>query len=206
MIIKVCGLRDVSNIREVVDLGVDMIGLNFYKPSPRYVDMESDSIGALAEVKVSKVGVFVNEEADEVLRLVSEYGLNYVQLHGNESQFEVEQLSKYVDVIRVIGVETEQDLQKASENVGEKYVLFDKKSPLYGGTGIKFDWELLNFYLGEVPFLLAGGIGPNEITSLQTIENKLFAGVDLNSKFEIEPANKDIDLLQVFIKQLKLER
>ncbi len=206
MIIKVCGLRDVANIHEVVDLGVDMIGLNFYKPSPRYVVLDSDSIGALVDVKVSKVGVFVNEEIEEVLRLVAEYGLDFVQLHGNESQSEVEQLSKHVDVIRVIGVETEEDLLKAYENVGEKYVLFDKKSPLYGGTGIKFDWELLNFYQGEVPFLLAGGIGPNDITSLQAIENKLFAGVDLNSKFEIEPANKDIDLLQVFIKQLKLER
>lgn len=206
MIIKVCGLRDVANIREVVDLGVDMIGLNFYKPSPRYVELDSDSIGALADVKVSKVGVFVNEEVEEVLKLTSMYGLDFVQLHGNESQSEVEQLSKHVDVIRVIGVETEEDLSNASENGGEKYVLFDKKSPLFGGTGIKFDWELLNFYQGKVPFLLAGGIGPNDIASLQTIENKLFAGVDLNSKFEIEPANKDIDLLEAFIKQLKLER
>ncbi|MBK8387772.1 MAG: phosphoribosylanthranilate isomerase [Saprospiraceae bacterium] len=134
------------------------------------------------------------------------FGLDYIQLHGHENDAFIEECLNVGKVIQVIGVNGPEDLEDLVINEEVSYLLFDKKSPLYGGTGIKFDWNWLERYKGQKPFLLAGGIGPEDIDSIQNIDHELFIGLDLNSKFESEPGIKDIELLDPFLKKLFKEQ
>ncbi|HOY12729.1 MAG TPA: phosphoribosylanthranilate isomerase [Saprospiraceae bacterium] len=206
MEIKVCGLKVEDNIRQVIDLGVDYIGLNFYKPSPRYVEPDVTFAAFIKTLTVQKVGVFVNESIQTIKEISQLFGLDYIQLHGHENDAFIEECLTVGKVIQVVGVNGPEDLEDLKINEGVSYLLFDKKSPLYGGTGIKFDWNWLELYNGQKPFLLAGGIGPDDIDSIQNIDHELFIGLDLNSKFESEPGIKDVQLLDPFLKKLFKEQ
>ncbi len=206
MEIKVCGLKEKENIRQVIGLGVDYIGLNFYRPSPRYVEPGEAFAEFIKTMHVQKVGVFVNESIQTIKDISQLFGLDYIQLHGHENDAFIEECLTVGKVIQVIGVNGPEDLEDLEINEGVSYLLFDKKSPLYGGTGIKFDWNWLDRYHGQKPFLLAGGIGPDDIDSIQNIDHELFIGLDLNSKFESEPGIKDIELLDPFLKKLFKEQ
>ncbi len=206
MEIKVCGLKEKENISQVIDLGVDYIGLNFYRPSPRYVKPEESFGDFIKQLNLKKVGVFVNESIQTIKDISQLFGLDYIQLHGHENDAFIEECLTVGKVIQVIGVNGPEDLEDLVINEEVSYLLFDKKSPLYGGTGIKFDWNWLERYKGQKPFLLAGGIGPEDIDSIQSIDHELFMGLDLNSKFESEPGIKNIELLDPFLKKLFKEQ
>jgi len=201
MIVKVCGLRTENNLSKVTD-SLDMIGLNFYMPSIRCVALEADAYNILPAT-VKRVGVFVNESQESILSKVADYGLDYVQLHGDESlEFERE-IAQHAKIIKVFRIKSANDLANIPDHNYAEYYLFDTYTENFGGSGKQFDWSLLNNYTGDIPFLLSGGIGPEDTESISSINHPMFRGVDINSKFESEPAVKDMKMIDRFIEVIK---
>jgi phosphoribosylanthranilate isomerase len=210
--IKVCGMRDPTNIEAISALPIHFMGFIFYEKSPRYV-AHSDDISACAD-DLTKVGVFVNAEIGYILHKIDKYDLDAVQLHGNETPQYIEDLSNEmwsklrfvansdIEIIKAFPVDSDFDFEtvKPYEDA-VKYFLFDTKTPQHGGAGIKFDWSILEKYNSEIPFLLAGGISENDVEEISKIaaQNPMLYGLDLNSKFEIEPALKDVEKLKSFL-------
>ena len=209
MLVKICGLRDPENIRQVAAIpGVDLVGLIFYPPSPRYVDSEETAkvVSALTTVKVA--GVFVNETPEEVVRKAAQYHLGFIQLHGSEAPEYLSALRTLlpagIKLIKAFSIQTEADLlQTSGYETHCEYLLFDTPTSGYGGSGRSFDWNILQYYTGSTPFLLSGGIGPDSLTTLHHFHHRLWAGIDLNSRFESVPAVKDTELLSGFIQNIK---
>ena len=243
MVIKVCGMRDARNIREVSQLGVDMIGMIFYPKSPRYVEMQSSHAGIIPDYakedigasdssgcssgcssgsssesvstsskSPARVGVFVDDMVQNIVTRVVNYHLDYVQLHGNEPREMCENLRSTLDpdirpgikIIKAISVSDASDIQKYKEYVGAvDLFLFDTKCKTVGGSGQQFDWQVLEQYDGEVPFLLSGGIGPEDASRLHAFHHPKCIGIDLNSRFEIEPGVKDVEKLKGFLNEIQ---
>lgn len=243
MQVKVCGMRDADNIREVSQLGVDMIGFIFYPKSPRYVQMISSKAGiipdyseerikkniakeasggeavpvssessATSEKLPARVGVFVDDMPQNIVTRVYNYNLDYIQLHGNEPRETIENLRLTIEpdihpgikIIKAISVSTAEDIQKYKEYVGAvDLFLFDTKCKTVGGSGEQFDWQVLEHYDGDTPFLLSGGIGPDDAERVKSFQHPKCIGIDLNSKFEIEPALKDVEKLRKFLLKVK---
>ena len=198
-------MREPKNIEQVAQLGVDMMGFIFYPKSPRYVSYvlaRSD-----ADRKVCRVGVFVNDSIPEILDKIHSFSLNAVQMHGNESREFCEQLREAngdIKIIKAISVSNAGDIQKYKEYVGAvDYFLFDTKCKTVGGSGQQFDWQVLDEYDGDVPFLLSGGIGPEDAFRIRTFHHSQCVGIDLNSRFEIEPGVKDVEKLNKFLNEIK---
>lgn len=202
MKVKICGLRVPENIQEVSSIKVDFIGLNFYHKSKRLID-HRQAFRLSTFNKIPKVGVFVNARLRYLLDMVKVYGLSYVQLHGDESPEYVSKASQEVKVIKVFPIESKDDFKKISEYQNCDYFLFDTKSEMKGGTGIKFDWKLLLNYTGTTPFFLAGGISMSDLKEIQNINHPKLYGLDLNSQFETEPGMKNAKLIQEFISLLR---
>jgi phosphoribosylanthranilate isomerase len=205
MQIKVCGIVDEIFIQHLNEIDIQMIGFIFYPDSKRFVDrkLKKDLIATIPRT-IQKVGVFVNEDLLKIIEYASYYQLNYIQFHGNESVKVCSILKKYFKVIKAFGINDEFDFStlKDYEEVCD-YFLFDTKTSNYGGSGIKFQWEILNNYKGEIPFLLSGGIQPNDVEAINKINHPQFAGIDINSGFEIKPGIKDIQKIKTFIKEIK---
>ena len=208
MYIKVCGMRDAQNIRDVEALGVDILGFIFWPGSKRYVSARPDYL----PVNAQRAGVFVNASPDEVVQKVKEYGLHYVQLHGDEDLSYVTNLQKLLSasvdnmprIVRAIQVASRSKVLKAMMWDGfVDGILFEAPTTGYGGSGISFDWSLLSSYRGNTPFFITGGIGPQSLEALLEFEHPQWIGVDLNSRFESSPAFKDIALLRPFVEALK---
>jgi phosphoribosylanthranilate isomerase len=204
MIVKVCGLKDCEITDQLIESNlVDMVGFNFYPISQRYIDPKR--IANHNYENILKVGVFVGEDINLVEDISNLLQLNYVQLHNDEDQIYIDQCLSFTKVIKAIGIESVEDIRKANEFENCSYLLFDKKSKEHGGTGQKFDWSLLKHYTGNIPFLLAGGIGPEDVENIKNIDHLKFAGIDINSRFEISPAVKDVKLIKSFLKNLENE-
>ena len=201
MKIKVCGLRDISNINALNEVEIHFVGLNFYHKSKRQID-HTLACTLSNYRRYPKVGVFVNARERYLLDMVKIYGLEYVQLHGDESPEYVETIKKEVKVIKVFSIQEKKDFAKIEAYHDCYYFLFDTKTPEYGGSGMKFDWALLENYSGKTKFFLAGGIGPDDIIAIKKINHPAFHGVDINSAFEIEPGLKDIDRIITFLNNL----
>ena len=196
---KVCGLRD--NIDEVVALQPDFIGFIFYKKSPRFVS-ENFKMPVIESPNIDKVGVFVNESMDFVNNTKIKYRLEYVQLHGKESpEFCEKLMKKGVKIIKAFQVDEsfDFDLLKAYESVTD-FFLFDTKTKQYGGSGVSFDWRVLDNYCMEKKFLLSGGLALENLCNLIKVDLSKIYAIDVNSKFEISPGLKNIDML----KELKI--
>jgi len=201
-LIKVCGMRDTQNIYNLIDLGVDYMGMIFYAKSPRYIE----SLPEIHNYKnVKKVGVFVNANETEIMDKVREFDLQVVQLHGQEEVNICKNL-KYqgLEVFKAFGISDDFDFVnvKSFEDYCDMFI-FDTKTKVHGGSGKKYNWSKLDEYKGDTPFLLSGGIGPNDIDEVLKINHQNYAGVDLNSGFELGPALKNIDLLNDFIQVYK---
>jgi phosphoribosylanthranilate isomerase len=198
-LIKVCGMTDGDNIREIESLGVDMIGLIFYQRSPRYVSAKPSYLPSQAK----RVGVFVNVSSDEILSKVDEFCLDYVQLHGDETPSFCESLGLGKErIIKAFHISSSSDLVACEKYSGYSGLfLFDTKSPLSGGSGQRFDWNILASYTIGVPFLLSGGIGPDFTTELSLFKHPMLEGYDLNSRFEVGPGLKNVKLIEKFLKE-----
>lgn len=204
MWIKVCGLKDAANVSLVAGLGPDMMGFIFYAASPRYAGgLDPDVVRALPW-NIRRVGVFVDAGLPEILLMAKKYGLDTIQLHGDESLDQCVALrGEGYSVVKAIGVAGLSDISQAERYRGVcDAVLFDRKSLSRGGTGEKFDWGLLVSYDGA-PFLLSGGIGPQDGEAVSAFRHPGFLGVDLNSRFETEPGMKNIGALRTFIEAMR---
>ena len=224
MKVKVCGLREPENIRDVEALGVDMVGFIFWKDSPRYVSMISANAGIIPDYawdltprtshlapRTSNVGVFVDDMPQNIVTRVYNYKLDWVQLHGSESPVMIDNLKRTlipdikpdIKIIKAISINCKEDVEKWRQYQGHvDMLLFDTKCRTVGGSGEHFDWSVLNSYDGDIPFLLSGGIGPDDADRVKAFHHPQFAGIDLNSRFETSPGVKDINLLKEFLKKL----
>lgn len=202
MLVKVCGLRD--NINEVLALNPDFAGLIFYPKSPRYVAKSQDVDLKQKLNGINKVGVFVNEDYNTIVTLIDEYNLDYVQLHGNESIDFCKQMRKIIPVIKAFGVSSAVDVESVNQYAEYvDYLLLDTKTASYGGSGIKFDWNILSTVKIGQKFLLSGGISLVDIPTIKNLNINNLVGVDLNSKFEISPTLKNIEQLTQAINILR---
>lgn len=200
MVFKVCGMTDGDNIRDIENAGTDIIGFIFYPLSPRYLREVPGYLPATSQ----RAGVFVNEKLEIVEKNITCYKLDLVQLHGNESpEYCAALYMKGYKIIKVFSIHTPDDLSETSLYHGLcDYFLFDTKCGGYGGSGKKFDWDILHEYKGDTPFLLSGGIGPDSLNDLTRFRHPKLIGYDLNSRFEIQPGYKDADLVKSFITRL----
>jgi phosphoribosylanthranilate isomerase len=231
MIIKVCGMRDADNIREVSELDIDMMGFIFWKDSPRFVRMISSHAGIIPDYseerlnknsgkvvddqhRIKRVGVFVDDMPQTIVTRIYNYELDYVQLHGEESCIMIDNLRRTLEpdirtgvkIIKTISVSSAEDIERTKEYEGcVDLFLFDTKCPTMGGSGDKFDWSVLSAYKGNVPFLLSGGIGMDDVDKIKSFQHPQFAGVDVNSCFETEPGVKDVEKLRLFVEKLRHE-
>lgn len=203
MKIKVCGLTDNVQIQQLDALGVDYTGLIFYKPSPRFVESKLRA-EELKEGTGIRTGVFVNEKEEEIRKRIAQYGLKAVQLCGDEDPELCTALQPDVEVIKVMHVEASDDLKQMRKYEGYcNYFLLDTVSSGYGGSGKKFDWQMLSDNTITKPFFLSGGIDEMDFEKIASIRHPLLYGVDINSRFELSPGIKDIDKIARFIKKIK---
>lgn len=233
LLIKVCGMRDAQNIRDVAALDIDMMGFNFWPQSKRFVSMISSQAGIIPDYsperldtaanndgagryvfpkRIKRVGLFVDAMPQTIISYVYNYSLDYVQLHGSEPPVMIENLRRTlvpdiapdIKFIKAFGISTEADLEQvgAYDGVADLFI-FDYKSPGRGGSGKHFDWSVLDGYHGSTPFLLSGGIGPDDADAVRSFHHPMFVGVDVNSKFETAPAVKDVESLRTFVNKLK---
>ena len=201
MIVKVCGMRDAANIRQLEALGIDWMGMIFWPKSKRYVSTPP----VYLPQHVRKVGVFVDASLDAIRQHVEDYQLDIVQLHGQESPETLKAL-KPLTLTKAFNIATPEDLQKTEPYEGlADYFLFDTKGKSVGGNGEKFDWSVLDSYQGETPFLLSGGIGSEDAQDVKTFHHPKCIGIDLNSRFEAEPGLKDITKLKQFLEAIRYE-
>lgn len=204
MMIKVCGMKVPDNITEVTKLKIDMIGFIFYHKSLRYIGNEVAGVEVTQQNGVARVGVFVNETTDTMRALAKQHQLDTLQLHGSESAEQCRELRQEgYRLIKAIAVSDVKDLLIAQSYQNScDWLLFDTKTAAYGGSGSSFDWSILEQYNGDTPFLLSGGISPQNLNSLLQFSHPQWVGIDLNSGFESEPALKDIESLRSFIETI----
>lgn len=202
--LKVCGLTQLGQIEELISLNVDFLGFIFYEKSPRYV-LNHLSLKDISEISHQrKVGVFVNESLENILKIAELAGLNFIQLHGDENvQFVQELKEKLNDNIKIIkviriGNQSAEELQKIINQQPSTidYFLFDTDSKAFGGTGKTFDWNILNQIGIPLPYFLSGGISLENLSNLSNLKNQPFA-IDVNSKFEIEPGVKNLEKIKI---------
>ncbi|MGV6846335.1 MAG: phosphoribosylanthranilate isomerase [Lutibacter sp.] len=202
MKIKVCGMKNHENIKEVLKLKPEFMGFIFYSKSPRYID----SIPKLDYRNTKKVGVFVDEEISNIIEKVKLDKLNFIQLHGTESpdyclflKKKLENFDKNVQLIKAFSVNQDFNFQETGPYVSAcTYFLFDTKGQKPGGTGKKFDWNILNKYNGETSFLLSGGLTINDAQVIKKLNYPQLFAVDINSGFEIKPGLKNSQEIKKF--------
>jgi len=202
--IKVCGMRDPHNLEEVCSLAPEYVGFIFFERSKRFLGSAPDpALFTIPGPGIRKVGVFVDEELKRVRKAVDSYGLDMVQLHGNESVAYCRSLSgEAVQVIKALDPASSPMDPDSWEGAAD-LLLFDSAGTGSGGTGRKFDWTLLENRALPVPFLLSGGIGPEDAALVRALELKGFMGVDVNSRFERSPGLKDLISLKKFITEIR---
>lgn len=199
MIIKVCGLREADNIRDVERLASPhWAGLIFYDKSPRYVCTPPDYLPACR-----RIGVFVNPDEADVWQHARDYGLWGVQTYGATPSLCRRLREGGLAVI--VAIHAEGDLDRVTRPYMQcaDYFLFDTPCETFGGSGRCFNHTLLNSYHGEVPFLLSGGLNAESVDAVLAVSHPKHCGIDLNSGFETAPARKDANLLKRFIDTIR---
>jgi phosphoribosylanthranilate isomerase len=207
MRVKVCGNTSVDQLKQLNEMGFDYVGLIFYERSPRYVlnKLNWEEVKNL-ELAIKKVGVFVNATEEEIIIQIKNFNLDAVQLHGDETPLFCKHISDQVNVIKAFRINNnEQNIDRLISPFEEfcDYYLFDTGGTgKYGGTGEKFNWELLNENKINKPFFLSGGISLNDVDKIKAFKHPFFYGIDINSKFETEPGIKDIVSVKQFVERL----
>ena len=206
--LKVCGMSDAANVRELVKLSPDYIGFIFYAQSKRFVGEDFDeSVISVIPSNILKVGVFVNAEVDYIKQKIKKYNLDLVQLHGDETPDFCRIIKQDgISIIKTFSIDEDFNFKIIdSYKPYCEYFLFDTKSPDYGGAGKKFDWNILLNYDNEKPVFLSGGIDNGDIEEIKKISLKLnIHAIDINSRFELKPGLKDILKIKQFKDNLNL--
>ena len=210
MRVKVCGMTEIDQVKQLDAMGVDFAGFIFYPKSPRYVvrHLTGDQVKR-ARLRLGKVGVFVNASYDDVMKQVDSYGLDMIQLHGDETPRLCEQLANYITVIKVFRMGENDPIDWLIRPYQDScdMFLFDTEGVGYGGTGKKFNWETLKGVPIDKLFFLSGGIEPGDVERLKTFERepvaRKFFAIDINSKFETSPGVKDLKKVRAFLDGVK---
>ncbi|HMK05593.1 MAG TPA: phosphoribosylanthranilate isomerase [Ferruginibacter sp.] len=208
MNIKVCGITQLKQLQQLDGLDIDFAGLIFDKASPRYMG-DKIAKGDLknSDFDLKKVGVFKNPEMIDVLDAIDDYGLDVVQLHGNETPEMCEDLSSEVEVIKAFSLKGDESIDElvADYDAVCDYYLFDTEGAdgIGGGTGKQFDWKIITRAKIEKPFFLSGGIALEDAARVKAFKHPDFYAIDINSRFEKEPGVKDMALLLQFRQALK---
>lgn len=212
-------MKDPENIKGLLERAPDLMGLIFYQKSKRYVgDVFPNPFSKSEYPRVEKVGVFVNHSIDFIFSQVRRYELDYIQLHGDESADfcahikspllrGARHIPNSCKTIKAFAVGQDFNFQVLEPYLKEvDYFLFDTKGKDYGGNGVSFDWGILKNYPFDIPFLMSGGIGPDNLGALMDFlqENQLpVFGIDVNSKFELSPGLKNLSSIQEMLQKLK---
>ena len=199
-------MRNPENVSGVVAALPDYLGFIFYPKSKRFVGFEPlpEVLSAILD-SVKKAGVFVDEAPEKVLEIYRNWNLNVIQLHGNETPEYCQQIQDSgITVFKAFSVDERFDFNSLSAFSGVcNYFLFDTKGQLPGGTGQKFNWQLLENYKGNVPFFLSGGIDSGDLEAVLSFSHPQLFGIDINSGFEISPALKDVEKVKTFISGMR---
>jgi phosphoribosylanthranilate isomerase len=208
--LKICGMKLPENIQGVAALKPDYLGFIFFRDSKRFVDGLTPLFVKNLPAGIRKTGVFVNEELNRVAQLAVLYGLNAVQLHGQEPVKYCIALKGLladagIELIKAFGVDEHFDFNAVTpySNVVD-YFLFDTQTPDHGGSGKTFSWALLENYKLNKPYFLSGGISLESVEQLKQINDPRLYAIDVNSRFELAPGLKDIDKLKDFKSKLAL--
>jgi phosphoribosylanthranilate isomerase len=202
--IKICGLKDKDNIRDLITLQPDFMGFILHSGSPRNVrpDQLKDLTTDIPQT-ISKVGVLVNEPIESALNIVKTNFFDILQLHGNEDPQYCKILSRHIDLIKTFSVTDTLPANIKDYTRFCKLFLFDTKGENYGGTGKQFDHNLLSVYSLKTRFILSGGISPDDDIYLKKLNLNNLEVIDLNSRFEIKPGIKNVELLKAFINKIR---
>jgi phosphoribosylanthranilate isomerase len=204
--VKVCGMTNPANVKEVAEAGPDFMGFIFYPRSPWYVGQDPNpELFNNVPAGILKVGVFVNEDPVTVIEIAAMNGLDLVQLHGTETPDYCESLKlSGVKIIKAFGIcdYTDFDIYGSYIDVCD-YFLFDTRNEKYGGSGEKFNWEIVAAYKLDKPFFVSGGIGPDDAMQLKGIQNEKLMAVDVNIRFETATGIKDALALKSFIQEIQ---
>ena len=202
MRLKVCGMRELENISALSELDPNYIGFIFWSESSRFVNKKTPPL----DKKIIKTGVFVDATFDYILTKIKDHQLDAVQLHGQESCSYCKVIKDYgLKVIKSFSIKNTFDFNTLEDYENScDYYLFDTKGKLPGGNGFTFDWKILNEYPSQKPFFLSGGIGVDNLNEIKKlVKTKLpIHAIDVNSKFETVPGNKNIELLKKFKKEI----
>lgn len=212
MKIKICGIKYKDNLEQIIPLLPDYLGFIFYPKSSRYMK-ETLAVEDVKSIPnhIKKVGVFVNESISELLKTIKEYNLDAIQLHGDEPPEYLMDISNIftslnmkVEIIKAFGIDENFELQKLNDYKQYcNYFLFDTKTPKYGGSGQKFNWQLLAKYDNEIPLFISGGIDVEDFEGITKLEHLNIEAIDMNSKLEIEPGLKNIGKVKEAIEIIK---
>lgn len=202
--LKVCGMKQASNIAAVADLQPDYMGFIFYQKSPRFISEVSAELIKYLPQSIKTTGVFVNESLENVEVAIMKYQLKAIQLHGAENPTYCKHFKqKGVEVIKAFGIDETFDFSTLLPYIDTvDFFLFDTQTVAHGGSGKVFNWDLLSNYKLEKPYFLSGGIDLVHATALKQMEDSRFYAVDVNSRFELEPGLKDVQKLTQFIEIL----
>lgn len=209
MKIKVCGNTNIDQVYQLDEIGVHYAGFIFYEKSPRYVvGRIKEGELKMANLGLRKVGVFVNAGYEEVMKQKDRFGLQVIQLHGDESAELCSRISKEALTIKVFRVSNDDGIdEKLKEFEGVvDFFLFDKKDKRFGGTGEKFNWRILALLSVNHPFFLSGGVGIEDVEEINLLQvdsiGRWMYGVDVNSRFEVEPGLKEMDKVRRFMEKI----
>ena len=208
MELKVCGITQLEQLLALQEIGVDYAGLIFYEGSPRFIGAHNLDASILKqnEITIKRIGVFVNAKEDEILKAVDDWKLEMVQLHGEESPVFCEKISNHVKTIKAFRVKEEESLayKVAPYENAVEYYLFDAMGKQYGGTGNKFDWKVIAEANIQKPYFLSGGLGPDDGADIQafTQTNSNCFAIDVNSRFEVKPGIKNLEIVKTFAESL----
>jgi phosphoribosylanthranilate isomerase len=208
MRVKVCGMTLPEQMEQLGSMGVTFAGFIFYPKSQRYVFKHLTTTQIRKENSVNKVGVFVNAGIEEVLHMVDECRLHMVQLHGDETPKYCEKIADYVSVVKAFRISENDNIEwmvRPYMDVCDMF-MFDTMGAGYGGTGKKFNWNMLKDASIGKPFFLSGGIEPGDEEKLKEFATlpvgKALFSVDINSKFEVTPGIKDMEKVKEFMQKL----
>lgn len=206
MKLKVCGMRDADNLKEIAALGPDYIGFIFYDQSPRFVgDTLDEALVKSLPRSIRKVGVFVNASPDYILRMVKKYDFQYVQLHGTETpEFCRSLRNRGVNIIKAFRIDDSFNFSMLNNFKAQcDFFLFDAKGDQPGGNGVTFDWNILSRYDNEKPFFISGGIGLDNVDQVNLLKGFKLYGVDVNSQVETAPGVKDVAKVKEILSYLR---
>ena len=200
--IKICGITNKVDALAASELCVDMLGFVFYKKSKRYVApaVAEDSINELSP-GIARVGVFVNEDKETVIRIAEDAVLDTLQFHGDETPGYCNSFKPKYKVIKAFRLNTKADLKNVNDYDTEYYLFDTYASESAGGTGKKFDWNILKDFEVLKPMILSGGLDPDNVE--RSIREMAPFGVDVSSGVESAPGKKDIELLKKFVRNAR---